>query len=51
MSICFVSFSQKSFTYEIKSRKNIRSPVREADIVKPLRLFAPDSIIGEASRR
>ena len=51
MSICFVGFSQKSFTYEIKSRKNIRSPVREADIVKPLRLFAPDPVIGEASRR
>ena len=51
MSICFVSFSQKSFTYEIKSRKNIRSPVRKADIVKPLRLFVPDPVIGEASRR
>ena len=47
MSICFVSFSQKSFTYEIKSRKNIRSPVREADIVKPLRRFAPAPLIGE----
>ena len=51
MSICFVSFSQKSFTYEIKSRKNIRFPVRKADIVKPLRHFAPAPLIEEPGKQ